>query len=319
MRRTLHDYSPLATWQALRGTESAVAGAAAGLVSAVVTCPLDVVKTKMQAGRMHGVKYAGSVDVISRVWQSEGPRGFYRGLMPTVYGYLPTWAIYFTIYDRAKAFFGKRNGNDEDLRGHILAAVTAGASSTMATNPLWVIRTRFMTQSSTDKSGRYRHTGDAIMRIYRQEGLSGFYRGLLPSLLGVTHVCIQFPLYEHFKAINKPADGSDLSKSTILLCSSSSKMLASTITYPHEVVRTRLQVQTKAFEAPAGTVEAASKGLRLFDGIRHTCADVYSESGLRGFYRGFSVNLFRTVPASALTILTYEVIMRNLLARTQKG
>lgn len=170
------------------------------------------------------------------------------------------------------------------------------------------------------------------MRIYRQEGFSGFYRGLLPSLLGVTHVCIQFPLYEHFKALNstsqlvrftflltfflETADGSDLPKSTILLCSSSSKMLASSITYPHEVVRTRLQVRPSSSSAPVSTIQGP---LRFFDEIRQTCTNIYSESGFKGFYRGFSVNLVRTVPASALTILTYEVLMRNLLARTRRG
>lgn len=30
-------------------------------------------------------------------------RGFYRGLGPTIFGYLPTWAIYFTIYDQCKS------------------------------------------------------------------------------------------------------------------------------------------------------------------------------------------------------------------------
>ena len=46
---------------------------------------------------------------------------------------------------------------------------------------------------------RYRHTFDAAWTIYETEGLRAFYRGLLPSLIGITHVAVQFPLYEWLK------------------------------------------------------------------------------------------------------------------------
>ena len=35
--------------------------------------------------------------------------------------------------------------------------------------------------------------------IYRTEGWRAFFRGLFPSLLGITHVAVQFPLYEALK------------------------------------------------------------------------------------------------------------------------
>jgi solute carrier family 25 (mitochondrial folate transporter), member 32 len=97
---------------------------------------------------------------------------------------------------------------------HILSAMTAGAASTICTNPLWVIKTRFMVRSSlthgpspyliTDQTQsrgeiRYKNTLDAALTIYRAEGPRAFYRGLLPSLLGITHVAVQFPLYEQLK------------------------------------------------------------------------------------------------------------------------
>lgn len=99
----------------------------------------------------------------------------YRGLGPTILGYLPTWAIYFAVYDGIKTTFGEaplgvssvdhkgtasnRNGRvypAAQVKGyqpvmrehpwslHILSAMTAGATSTICTNPLWVIKTRFM-------------------------------------------------------------------------------------------------------------------------------------------------------------------------------
>ena len=83
-------------------------------------------------------------------------------------GYLPTWAIYFAVYDGIKTVFGdppdggfyskpnERLYPAAQVKGyqpvirehpwslHILSAMTAGATSTICTNPLWVIKTRFM-------------------------------------------------------------------------------------------------------------------------------------------------------------------------------
>jgi solute carrier family 25 folate transporter 32 len=49
-------------------------------------------------------------------------------------------------------------------------------------------------------AGRYKHTLDAVVSIYRTEGFRAFYKGLLPSLMGVSHVAVQFPLYEKAKS-----------------------------------------------------------------------------------------------------------------------
>ena len=81
-----------------------LAGAGAGLVSSIVTCPLDVVKTRLQAqvSRKGAADYEGVKETINRIWRSAGIRGLYRGLGPTVLGYLPTWGIYFSVYDQIK-------------------------------------------------------------------------------------------------------------------------------------------------------------------------------------------------------------------------
>ncbi|SPO38522.1 related to YIA6 - Pvruvate transporter of the mitochondrial inner membrane [Pseudozyma flocculosa] len=367
---------------------SAIAGACAGLVSSVVTCPLDVVKTRLQAQEAvtagdiaaeQGARYLGLADTLKRIWRDDGFRGFYRGLGPTIFGYLPTWAIYFTVYDSCKQVLAHdlSQSGEEDFLNHILSAMTAGAASTICTSPLWVVKTRFMLQSGGQKAaGRYRHTGDAFVQIFRTEGLRGFYKGLLPSLFGVSHVAVQFPLYEAFKGYARQATldrggggggNGELQPTTILACSSSAKMIASVTTYPHEVLRTRLQMQprssgsagstttaatTRSAASPptssssssptrmtAASTSAAAEGGAMgasaaaagaggagagagsggstitkgkYSGLLQACKTIAREEGIRGFYKGMGVNLIRTVPSSALTILTYEVIMQHL-------
>ncbi|KOS12964.1 mitochondrial nad transporter [Malassezia pachydermatis] len=153
---------------------------------------------------------------------------------------------------------------------------------------------------------RYRNTLDAVIKIYRNEGIPAFYKGLLPSLLGVFHVIVQFPLYEHFKSMTSEGKrGDPLSPGSILLCSGASKMLASLATYPHEVLRTRMQMQQ-----PTGTTG------EKYTGFLQTITSIARKEGFRGFYRGMSVNLVRTVPNSGLTILTYELLMHYFAAHT---
>jgi len=54
--------------------------------------------------------------------------------------------------------------------------------------------------TSADASERYTNTWIAFRSIYKTEGWRAFYKGLAPSLIGVTHVAVHFPLYEKMKA-----------------------------------------------------------------------------------------------------------------------
>lgn len=138
---------------------------------------------------------------------------------------------------------------------------------------------------------------DAFSTIARNEGIRGFYKGLGPSLIGVSHVAIQFPLYEELKSLLIEAN-MHTETANILLASAVSKMVASTVTYPHEVIRTRLQNQS---------VEPYK-----YKGIFHAVKVILYEEGMHGFYKGISTNLLRTVPSSAITILTYEMIIKKM-------
>lgn len=46
-------------------------------------------------------KYDGMVDVIGKIWRLEGPKGFYRGLVPMLLKTTPSSAITFLVYETA--------------------------------------------------------------------------------------------------------------------------------------------------------------------------------------------------------------------------
>lgn len=97
-----------------------ISGGLAGAVSGLVSCPLDVIKTKLQAQggfrtSKDGVKittaaYRGVQGTAATIWKEDGLRGMYRGLGPMLLGYVPTWAVYLTVYNKAQAFFRTKTG-----------------------------------------------------------------------------------------------------------------------------------------------------------------------------------------------------------------
>jgi solute carrier family 25 folate transporter 32 len=103
---------------------NAVCGAAAGIASGIVTCPLDVIKTRLQAqgswrrrdpARPTRAVYNGLAGTARVIWTQDGVRGMYRGLGPMLLGYIPTWAVYMSVYDFSKDFFYTRMGEYETV------------------------------------------------------------------------------------------------------------------------------------------------------------------------------------------------------------
>lgn len=95
-------------------------GASAGVASGIVTCPLDVIKTKLQAQGGFArrskqvvqakVLYRGMLGTGRTIWKEDGIRGLYQGLGPMLLGYLPTWAVYMAVYDRSRDYYFERTG-----------------------------------------------------------------------------------------------------------------------------------------------------------------------------------------------------------------
>jgi solute carrier family 25 folate transporter 32 len=277
----------------------AAAGAFSGLASALIVNPLDVVKIRVQNSYKRS-----SMDCCREIWITEGSRGFVRGMATTAIAYSLDKAIWFSSYVKIKRILATvLDIPSQSFINQFYSSVISSAITILSTNPLWMIRTRLMTQplSVTKNSYYYSSILNAISTIYRNEGFTAFYKGLGPSFLGISHVAIQFPLYEQIKIYLKKDKGSDdLEKSSILMASSLSKIIASLITYPHEVVRTRLQTQI-------GNA-ADAKYQSLVQSIRM----IYKEEGMSSFYKGIGINFIRTVPTTAFSLLTYEMLVVKL-------
>lgn len=143
--------------------------------------------------------------------------------------------------------------------------------------------------------------------ILKNEGIKGLYKGMSASYLGVAEGTIQWVLYEYLKRAQarKQAldDGSTSSAKSSSILSGTvgpaglAKLTAALITYPHEVIRTRLRQQSTG-------------KTNKYTGLVQTIKLVWKEEGLASMYGGLSAHLMRVVPNAAVMFTIYELTLR---------
>ena len=86
-----------------------------------------------------------------------------------------------------------------------------------------------------------------------------------------------------------------------------SKVVASTATYPLQVIKSRLQQRSQAVEVTeAGEIVVTRREYR---GMSHCISRIWRNEGATGFFKGCIPNAMRVAPGAAVTFVTYESVM----------
>ncbi|KAJ8251662.1 hypothetical protein GJAV_G00223770 [Gymnothorax javanicus] len=167
-----------------------VCGGLAACSATVVCQPLDTLRTRFAAQGepkvYHTLRYA-----VSAMYHTEGVRGFYRGLLPTIIAVFPYAGLQFFFYNVFKnlPWLQPRQPGTKGNLQNLLCGGSAGVLSKTITYPFDLFKKRLQVggfEKARECFGQvrtYSSFGDCVVRIAREEGTRGFFKGLSPSLL----------------------------------------------------------------------------------------------------------------------------------------
>ncbi|PGH23734.1 hypothetical protein AJ80_02163 [Polytolypa hystricis UAMH7299] len=322
---------------------SGLAGGLAGCAAKTVVGPLDRVKILFQTQNPQFAKYAtswfGVVTAMQNINRHEGARGLFKGHSATLLRIFPYAAIKFIAYEQIRAVVIPTKQKETPFR-RLISGSMAGITSVFFTYPLEVIRVRlaFETKHDHTRSGlraivkqiyhEHTHTAAAAttskslptpQSLHPLSGLSNFYRGFTPTMLGMlpyagvsflTHDTVgdwlrspRFAAYTTIPDSEKPVPtgSADLPRSYRVQLTASAELfsgamaglISQTSSYPLEVIRRRMQV--------AGAI---GDGHRL--NIPETVRLIWREAGARGFWVGLTIGYMKVVPMVATSFFVYE-------------
>ncbi|WIA17421.1 hypothetical protein OEZ85_014273 [Tetradesmus obliquus] len=264
-----------------------IAGGLAGALSRTATAPVDRLKMllQVQEGKMMSLREG------MRVMAAEGSvRSFFRGNGTNVLKIAPETSIKLALNDHMRHSL-QGDGAEITPWQRMVCGGVSGAVGQGLVYPLDTVRTRLAVCHSNEYAGIWA----TAARLWQKEGLTAFYRGLVPSMCGILpYAGVDICLFELLKdGLLQRYDG-EPPHIAIVGTGMASSSVAQLVSYPLALVRTRLQAQ--------GVGGRPIKYSGMADVFRQTMA----KEGPLGFYKGLLPNLIKLAPAAGISWYVFE-------------
>jgi solute carrier family 25 thiamine pyrophosphate transporter 19 len=227
------------------------------------------------------MKTIATEESIYALWKGNVPASamyvIYGATQFTSYSVLNTWV------SQLEKEYGIKIGPGSHS---FLLGSTAGCVSTTLSYPFDLLRTRFA--NSVD----FLSITSTVRSIIQEEGYLGFFKGCNTAVVSISlYTGLLFWSYESARIITAKFE----SYSTYLepICGFGAGLFAKAVVFPLDLVRKRIQVDTVGH----------STFLKTFIGV-------VQKEGPRALYKGFFASIIKSAPTSAISLWTYEYVMR---------
>lgn len=202
----------------------------------------------------------------------------------------------------------------EPVVAAFVAGGVAGAVSRTIVSPLERLKILLQIQSVGREEYRL-SIWKALVKIGKEEGWKGYMRGNGTNCIRIIpYSAVQFGSYNFYKRFAEPSPDADLSPMRRLICGGAAGITSVTVTYPLDIVRTRLSIQSASFVA-LGHRDTGNK----LPGMFRTMLLIYrNEGGIVALYRGITPTVAGVAPYVGLNFMTYESIRSFLTPEGEK-
>ncbi|KAI4146985.1 MAG: hypothetical protein LQ340_005735 [Diploschistes diacapsis] len=233
---------------------------------------------------------------------------------------LDAFDLYHQWNERKRTLSAEYGTPDLPALGHAFAGSIGASVSNIVTYPLAVIITRLQVQrqlrrsSTVQEADEYRSVQDAVLKIYRQEGLKGFCTGLVEDTL--KSAADSFLFFLVYNSLRQARLKSRQRKQHLPVLDELSVgflagALARFCTMPISTIVTRMQTTLMVASRSTGTkAETIS--------LRSIAKQIQAEKGVKGFWSGYSATLVLTLNPS-LTFFFFENLKRITLPHSKRS
>lgn len=284
-------------------SNNAIAGCFAGAGARMVVAPLDLIRIRLQL-EPKTTLWAH----VQNVTRESGWKGFFRGNVPATYLWVGYSAVQFAVYARlSEPLLHSLEANNNNKNDGIVSMLynksaiafgsgaLAGVTATVLTYPLDICRTNFA--ASQKQQGGPTTMLDFVRGMFRRQGLSGFWAGIVPSLCGIVpYMGFNFLIYETLVG-DKTAFNAGVAGA---ISGSSSKLLV----YPLDTIKKRLQVQ------------AYDSHHVQYQGTIDCFVQIVRQEGFKSLYRGILPSMLKNTIATSLSFSLYTLAQNVLTTLT---
>lgn len=252
----------------------ACAGGAGGLISMTITYPLMGISTRAAVDHSKNPRES-LLRAVQRVIETEGARGLYDGLSSSLIGIGVSNFVYYFFFEAARDFIITSKKLTAPKAGalgtlstleSIVAGLVAGTATAVISNPIWVVNTRQtvrVTAPATDEPGDVKKVVkrlsflQTLRSVVDKDGVRALWKGIGPALVLVTNPVLQYTVFEQLKRVllqgrvaARAAMGAATASKPLLhdldyfWLGALSKLVATSITYPQIVIKSRRQAMS---------------------------------------------------------------------------